>query len=292
MVLETRDLSIKIRGEEAVRSSSFSIPEGSITALIGESGSGKSLTACAVAGLLPDGASLSGEIIFRGEALNPSRIRELRGRYIAYVFQDAAAALNPVYTIGKQLRRILRKRETEGWLGRAGLGGKGKSYPFELSGGMQMRAELMMALSLSPALLIADEITASLDSGTAEAIMALVMKRKEEGCATLLITHDISMAARYSDRIAVMHAGETVEEGSSGEVLGHPLHPYTRALMESQRLEKDENGRFFTIPGRMPDPGRRPEGCTFRERCGEKCEERPSWRGDENHRVRCLHPLS
>ena len=292
MLLVLRDLSIRIKEEEAVRASSFSVPEGSVTALIGESGSGKTLTALAIAGLLPPEAETSGTITFCGEALDEGRIDKIRGRGISYVFQDPSSALNPVYTIEKQLRRIERSIDIEETLGKFALEGKGRSYPFELSGGMQMRAELMIASGLRPKLLIADEITASLDGKTASSIMNLLISSRKGKQAILFITHDISIAERYSDRIVVMHSGESVEEGSTEDVISHPFHPYTEALIRCSRLERMDDGRFFTIEGSMPSPAARPDGCTYKDRCDIACSGRCSWMDIDGHRVKCSHPLS
>ncbi len=294
MHLKIEDLRITIEGEEAVRSSSFSVPEGSITALIGESGGGKSLTAKAIAGLLPHRARAEGMILFDSQDLLAMSERDrdrLRGRGIAYVFQDAAASLNPVYTIGQQLSRITGHKDSSGIIRSFGLEGSDGKYPFELSGGMQMRAELMLASSLSPALLIADEITAPLDNASASSILALLSRSRPEGGSILLITHDIRRAAAAADRIVVMHAGVTVEEGGKAEVLSHPMHPYTQALLRCSRLEATGEGKLWTIPGSMPLPGERIEGCTFRSRCPFPCCDAPQWQGSGQHRVRCTHPL-
>ena len=294
MHLEIEDLRITIEGEEAVRSSSFSVPEGSITALIGESGGGKSLTAKAIAGLMPRRAKAEGHILLDGQDLLAMSERErdgLRGKGIAYVFQDAAASLNPVYTISRQLSRITKKKDNSAALRSFGLEGSGGKYPFELSGGMQMRAELMLASSLSPALLIADEITAALDNASVLSILTLLRRGKPHDGSILLITHDIRRAAAIADRIVVMHAGVTVEEGDRDEVLLHPMHPYTEALLRCSRLERTAEGELWAIPGTMPLPGERIEGCTFRTRCPSSCQDTPAWQGTSHHRARCSHPL-
>ena len=287
MLLEVQELSISIGKEEAVRSSSFSVPDTGITALIGESGSGKSLTALAISSLLPPGAAWRGRILFDGSPLDES----LRGKGISYVFQDAASALNPVYTLEKQLKRIDRNVDAERMLRAFGLEGAGHLYPFQLSGGMQMRSELMLSSALSPRLLIADEITAALDNASALSILTLLRRGKPHDGSILLITHDIRRAAAIADRIVVMHAGVTVEEGDRDEVLLHPMHPYTEALLRCSRLERTAEGELWAIPGTMPLPGERIEGCTFRTRCPSPCQDTPSWQGTSHHRARCSHPL-
>ena len=286
MLLEVQELSISIGKEEAVRSSSFSVPDTGITALIGESGSGKSLTALAISSLLPPGATWRGRILFDGRPVDES----LRGKGISYVFQDAASALNPVYTLEKQLKRIDRNVDAERMLRAFGLEGAGHLYPFQLSGGMQMRSELMLSSALPPRLLIADEITAALDGKTAAAIMDILSSLSRSGTAILLITHDIGVARAYADRIAVMHAGETVEEGDAGKVLSSPLHPYTEALLMCADMEKGKDGLFRTIEPAMPAIGERPEGCTYSKRCPHPCTETARWIGNASHRARCCHP--
>ena len=153
-----------------------------------------------------------------------------------------------------------------------------------------MRSELMLSSALSPRLLIADEITAALDGKTAAAIMDILSSLSRRGTAILLITHDIGIARAYADRIAVMHAGETVEEGDAGEVLSSPLHPYTKALLTCADMEKGKDGLFRTIEPAMPAIGERPEGCTYSKRCPHPCTETARWIGNASHRARCCHP--
>lgn len=291
MLLELRKLSITIDSCRIVQDASFTVPEGSITALIGESGSGKTLTAMAVSGLLRKNAAVSGSILLDGKPIDAASLGSLRGRTIATVFQDAASALNPVYTIEKQLRRADRNADVSAMLSSFGLAGKGRCYPFELSGGMQMRAEIMIASALSPRLLIADEITASLDERTASSIMDLIVSGKEKDSAVLIITHDISIARKYAENIVVMHAGESVEHGKKDDVLDHPLHPYTQALLRCSRLEKAD-GRFYAIERPMPHPSERGSTCTYRNRCSKECSAEHSWIDINGHFVKCLHPLS
>ena len=290
MLLELNDIKIAIDGEEAVRSSTFSIPEGSVTALIGGSGSGKTLTAKAIAGILPERAVRSGSIRFCGEDVTERNIAGIRGKGIAYVFQDASASLNPVYRIEKQLRRIVKTADAGNMLKAFGLEGKGRLYPFELSGGMQMRAVLMMAASLSPKLLIADELTASLDSRNASSVMEMLLSSRRKDGSMLIITHDISIAGRYADYIVVMHAGETVEEGKAAEVLGNPLHPYTAALIRCSKFTKAPDGRFHTIdeePAGKAIAG----GCAYGGHCRRACGGSISWLDLSGHKVRCSNPL-
>ena len=153
-----------------------------------------------------------------------------------------------------------------------------------------MRSELMLSSALSPRLLIADEITAALDGKTAAAIMDILSSLSRRGTAILLITHDIGIARAYADRIAVMHAGETVEEGDAGKVLSSPLHPYTEALLMCADMEMGKDGLFRTIEPAMPAIGERPEGCTYSKRCPHPCTETARWIGNASHRARCCYP--
>lgn len=290
MLLELNDIKVAIDGEEAVRSSSFSIPEGSVAALIGESGSGKTLTAKAIAGILPERAVRFGSIKFCGKELTERNITGMRGKEIVYVFQDASASLNPVYRIEKQLRRIVKTADADNMLKAFGLAGKGRLYPFELSGGMQMRAVLMMAAALSPKILIADEITASLDSRSASSVMEMLMTLRRKDGSMLIITHDISIAEKYADYIAVMYAGETIEEGKAADVLGNPLHPYTAALIRCSKFLKDAAGRFYTIDTAQ-EGKENTGGCAYDVNCRRACGGSISWLDFNGHKVRCSNPL-
>ena len=240
VLLSVSDLSIHRGKEEAVRSSSFSVYEGSITALVGESGSGKSMTALAIAGLLPSGFTASGSIIFDGRELLSCDVdmSSIRGRGITLMLQDAAEALNPVYKIGQQIRTVLKINGLEctddsvrKLLSDAGIAEAFNEYPHELSGGMRQRALAAFALAPAPRLLIADEITSSLDDENAHMIMRLIMGMAEERkSSVLMITHDLSLASQYASRIAVMHGGQTVEEGDASAVVDFPKHPYTEGI--------------------------------------------------------------
>ena len=236
VLLSVSNLSIRKGKEEAVRSSSFSVFRGEITALVGESGAGKSLTALALSGLLPAGFTASGSIVFSGRELLASpedSIRLVRGRGISLMLQSAADALNPVYRIGQQVRTVLRingrdssEENIRRILSEAGIEEAYDRYPHELSGGMRQRALSAIAMAPGPELLVADEITSSLDDDTAHMIMDLVRNMAAERSASvLMITHDLKLASEYASHIAVMHGGYTVEEGTAEDVLSSPMHP-------------------------------------------------------------------
>lgn len=301
VLLSVSDLSIHRGKEEAVRSSSFSVYEGAITALVGESGSGKSMTALAIAGLLPSGFTASGSIIFDGRELLSDDVdmASIRGRGIALMLQDAAEALNPVYRIGQQIRTVLKINGLEctdesvrTLLSDAGIAEAFDEYPHELSGGMRQRALAAFAMAPSPRLLIADEITSSLDDENAHMIMRLIMRMAEERkSSVLMITHDLSLASRYASRIAVMHGGQTVEEGDVSAVADFPKHPYTELLLRSSEFARDCSGKLFSIPGRMPLPREEVPGCSFASRCPyceDGCFKEIGLKSSGSHIWRCI----
>ena len=303
VLLSVSNLSIRKGKEEAVRSSSFSVFRGEITALVGESGAGKSLTALALSGLLPAGFTASGSIVFSGRELLTSpedSIRLVRGRGISLMLQSAADALNPVYRIGQQVRTVLRingrdssEENIRRILSEAGIEEAYDRYPHELSGGMGQRALTAIAMAPGPELLVADEITSSLDDDTAHMIMDLVRNMAAEWYASvLMITHDLKLASEYASYIAVMHGGYTVEEGTAEDVLSSPMHPYTSLLLRCASLEKDESGRLFSIPGKMPSPYDPVPGCSFSSRCPYRtvqCDHPVPVKREGSHSWRCIN---
>jgi peptide/nickel transport system ATP-binding protein len=249
-LLALSNLRIAIRGKTILDGISLSIRAGGITALTGESGSGKSMTALAVIGLLPEGAEVSGTIHMAGRdltALSETQMNDLRGREIGMVFQEPMTALNPVQTIGAQVAETLllhtgtSRTEAEARAGevlaRVGLPPDQiplSRYPHELSGGQRQRVVIAMAIALRPRLLIADEPTTALDVTTQAQILALLRRlAREDGMALMMITHDLAVVADMADHIAVMNAGEIVEQGPTEQVLREMHHPYTRALFEA-----------------------------------------------------------
>ncbi|MEJ2640618.1 MAG: ABC transporter ATP-binding protein [Desulfosarcinaceae bacterium] len=253
-LLEVRDLSITFRGErgpvEILRGVNFDLDAGETLGLVGASGSGKSVTAQAILGLIkrPPLLEMAGKVRFDGEDLVgmvPRRLRTVRGRQIAYIFQEPMSALNPVFTVGNQIAEMAVLHEGTGrrealrraldLLDEVGLPDPRRglnSYPFELSGGQRQRVMIAMALSCNPRILIADEPTPALDvSGQAQILRLLQRLQEERGMALLFITHDLRVMAEIADRIIVMQAGRIVEEASA-EILFHaPRHAYTRELL-------------------------------------------------------------
>nr|WP_245997718.1 ABC transporter ATP-binding protein [Streptomyces armeniacus] len=263
----------------------LALRERETLALIGESGSGKSMTAMAVMGLLaPDTARVGGSVRHRGTdllRLPPDELRARRGKHVAMVFQDALSALNPTLTVGFQIaetirahenatRRQARARAVE-LMGRVRIPDPARryhDYPHQFSGGMRQRIMIAMAVALTPDVLIADEPTTALDVTVQAQIMELLAGlRAETGSALLLITHDLGVAAGAADRVAIMYAGRLVEAGPVLPLYERPAHPYTRGLLDAvPRLDAALDG-LAPIPGAPPPPGRPPEGCAFHPRC-------------------------
>jgi microcin C transport system ATP-binding protein len=253
-LLEVRDLSIEFGPRRVVNRVSFSLDAGEKLALVGESASGKTVTALSLLRLIEE-ARLSGEISFDGRdvlAMTASDLRDLRGRDIAMIFQEPMTALNPIYAVGDQiaeslelhtgLRGAAARSEVLAALRRVGLveaERAARSYPHQLSGGQRQRAMIAMALACNPKLLIADEPTTALDVSIRRQILELLEKlRAETGMALLLITHDLNLVRRYADRVAVMEKGVIVEQGPTSQVTSQPRHPYTQKLVNS-RPERD-----------------------------------------------------
>lgn len=267
----------------AVDDVSFDIGEGETVALVGESGCGKSVTGLSLTRLVPPPAVYAGgRVVFRGRdvlTMDEGELRDLRGRRIAYVFQDPAESLNPVMTVGYQIEEAIRlhlpeadpKAEALKWLKRVGLSDPAvqyRAYPHQLSGGMQQRAMIAMALACHPELLVADEPTTALDVTIQAQIMDLLVKlQREVGMALLLITHNLGIVAGVAHRLYVMYAGRIVESGPVEEVLEAPAHPYTRGLLAAVP-SLEEAGRALTgIEGTVPNPMHLPPGCAFHPRC-------------------------
>ncbi len=290
-LLEVRDLEVRYPGKtgpvRAVDGLSFDLRRGESYALVGESGCGKSAAALALMRLVEPGRIAAGEIVFEGRdllGLTEREMRRIRGARIGIVFQDAAAALDPVMRVGSQVAEALRiqkglgreeaMREAVRLLGVVALADperQARSYPHELSGGMKQRVMLAIALSCAPALLIADEPTTALDVTTQAQILALLRRlRGELELTVLLITHDMGVVAENADRVGVMYSGKIVEEGPVGRLFEEPAHPYTRGLLRSIPGEGGGRARRLpTLPGTVPDPAHPPDGCRFHPRCPE-----------------------
>jgi peptide/nickel transport system ATP-binding protein len=310
--LEVHDLTVRVGAIEAVHNVTFNLPPGQRTGLIGESGSGKTLTALAIMGLLPDGISASGEVRYAGRnllALVERELCQIRGDRMAMIFQEPMTALNPVMSIGDQVAEPLqihrgtsRRSASEAALAmleRVKLPDareKMRAYPHQLSGGQRQRAMIAMATACSPDVLIADEPTTALDVTVQSDILALLLELvTERGMTLLLITHDLPVVANVCERVLVLYGGRIVEEGSVDAVFGAPRHPYTRALLDAIPPVDDEvrSRKLPAIPGSVPSLGEFPPGCPFRNRCpraDEACMEMPPLEGLA-HRAACWHPL-
>jgi len=312
-LLQADELVVELPGSDgAVRvvdGVSFEVPEGTTVGLIGESGSGKTMTALAVIGLLPDGATTGGELRWRGEDLlrvNADRRRRVRGHEISMIFQDPLAALNPSLTIGRQVGEILRRdgkpraevrRAVIDLLERAGVPDPARrmdSYPHEFSGGLRQRAMIALALAGNPALLLADEPTTALDVTVQARILGLLRDiQREQGLAMLLVSHDLRVIAHVAEQVVVMYAGRVAERGPAPRVLRRPAHPYTRALVRSVPAVRTRTALADPLPGAPATPANRPSGCAFHPRCPlarERCAvEVPSVREIEPGRWSACH---
>ena len=299
---------------KAVRGISFDVNQGEVLGIVGESGSGKSVTSLSIMGLLQHpGRVVDGEIFFQDQDIlsygkrRMRRVRRVRGKEIAMIFQDPMTSLNPVYTVGNQIMEMLQEHEDIGkgeakqraieMLRMVGIPSPEKrihNYPHEFSGGMRQRAMIAMAMSCSPKVLIADEPTTALDVTIQAQIFELMEKlKREHDTAIMLITHDMGVVSELADDVAVMYMGSIVERGSVREVLKYPAHPYTAALLRSiPILHKGRGQRLEPIRGSTPDPYDRPKGCQFAPRCDfccEKCRQEmpPEVPVCDGHAVRC-----
>jgi oligopeptide/dipeptide ABC transporter ATP-binding protein len=288
-LLEVRDLAIELRAPEgaarAVDGISLALEAGRVLALVGESGCGKSLTALAILGLLPDAARVAaGDIRYRGRSIltfGARAMRAFRGREVAIVFQEPMSALNPVMRAGEQVAEAIRAHEAVsaraareravGLLEAVGIpdpGRRAEAYPHELSGGMKQRVVIAIALAANPSVLIADEPTTALDATVQAQVLELLDRlRRERGLAVLLITHNLGVVAELADEVAVMYAGRIVERAPVADLFARPLHPYTRGLFGSLPRLGARKARLDAIPGTVPPPHARPSGCHFRTRC-------------------------
>ena len=284
----------------ALEGVSFEVREGEIFGLVGETGCGKSVTTYSTLRLLPStGRVHSGRITFAGESLldaSESRMREVRGGEIAMIFQDPLSALNPVMRVGDQIAESVwlhddlpdaeavaaRVEEVLGEVRMPDPAGAARAFPHELSGGMQQRVMIAMALAGRPKMLIADEPTTALDVTIQSQVLQLLRQLKQEaGLTVLLITHDLGVVAELCDRVAVMYAGTIVETAPVAELFGNPRHPYTQGLLAALPGTSDT---LAPIPGRVPDLLNPPSGCRFHPRCPlvvDRCHsEAPALRGD------------
>lgn len=314
-LLEMRDLTLDFETEDGVAKVldrvSFDIAEGEVFGLVGETGCGKTVTALAILRLLPRTALIRGGAIrFAGENLlakSDGEMARLRGSRMTMVFQDPATSLNPTFPIGDQVARVLtvhegldrdealaRAAELFGRVGLPDAGGLLRRYPHELSGGMQQRVMIAMALACRPKLLIADEPTTAVDVTLQAQILDLLLTLKAEfGLSVLLITHNFGIVAETCDRVGVMYAGTMAEVGRTSDVFREPLHPYTQSLMRALPRTGARGRPLQSIPGMVPSLLVPPTGCRFHPRCEfamktcaarrpELLEHRPG------HRAACL----
>ncbi len=275
------------RGEiTAIEEVSFSLKEGEILGIVGESGSGKSVTALTIMGLLPTPPAriAAGKVLFQGQELTQLSSREMqriRGPGIAMIFQEPMTSLNPVFSIGDQIMEtikahenlpaaVLRKRAID-MLDKVGIPSAARrldDYPHQMSGGQRQRVMIAIALACNPKLLIADEPTTALDVTIQAQILDLLMDLRDEfRMAIMIITHNMGVIAETADRVLVMYAGRVIEEAPVARVFDHPIHPYTRGLLECVPSITEDRARLIAIPGTLPDPARRPPGCRYSVRC-------------------------
>lgn len=288
-LIEIADLTVEFVGDgapvRALNGVSLGLDPGQVLCIIGESGSGKSVTLRALMRLLPERrARISGAIRFDGRdilAMPMPALRALRGREMAMVFQEPMTALDPVYTIGAQIAETVRRHMGLGkadararaleMLERVGVPSAARrldAYPHELSGGLRQRAMIALALSCGPQLLLADEPTTALDATVQIQVLLLLRQlQRELGMAIVFVTHDLGVAAEIADRVAVMYAGRIVEEGPVIEVLTDPIHPYTQGLLASSVERATPGEEIAAIRGAPPDLGALPPGCSFAPRC-------------------------
>lgn len=287
-LVEVSDLRVKFISREAtvhaVNQVSFAARRGEVLCILGESGSGKSVTLRSLMRLLPRQARVEGRVRVNGRdvlAMRSRELRDLRGGLVAMIFQEPMTALDPVYTVGQQIGETVRRhtgcdrraararaRELLELVRIPSAERRLDAYPHELSGGLRQRAMIAMALSCDPQLLLADEPTTALDATVQVQVLILLRRlQRELGMGMIFVTHDLGVAAEVADRIAVMYAGRIVEIGPVAQVLSAPLHPYTAGLLAStvhgQRRDQD----IDAIPGSPPDMRRLPPGCSFAPRC-------------------------
>jgi peptide/nickel transport system ATP-binding protein len=295
----------------AIQDINFEIYPGEVLGVVGESGSGKSLTMKSIMGILPENAMIEkGKVLYKGVNilnLKEREKRKLRGKEISMIFQDPMTALNPLRTVEYHLKEVISRHQGGGklysrekaieMLKKVGIRNaeeRMKQYPHEFSGGMRQRVLIAMALSCEPSLLIADEPVTALDVTTQVQILNLLKKlQTEHQMATILITHDLGVTSDMCTRVIIMYGGHIMEEGTKNQIIFHPNHPYTRALLRSSMdREKGVAKRLYTIEGYPPSLYEHLQGCPFEKRCrfaSEKCRnEVPEYQYyEDGHRTLC-----
>ena len=288
-LLEVRDLYLEFKTSrgilKALNGITFDVQHGEVFGLVGETGCGKTVTGLSILRLLPHSASITkGEVFFEGTnllGLSHGEIEAVRGNKIAMIFQDPSTSLNPVFSVGSQIQRVVRQhlhlsnkqsvakaRDTLTAVGLPDVDRILGSYPHQLSGGMQQRVMIAMALSCNPRLLIADEPTTALDVTIQAQILKLLGElQKKFDVSLILITHNLGIIAQTCNRLAVLYGGRVAESGSTADIFNHPQHPYTIGLMKAIPHLGGRGKKMATIPGTVPNnPGAMP-GCTFEPRC-------------------------
>jgi oligopeptide/dipeptide ABC transporter ATP-binding protein len=315
VVLEVEDLHTYCFSRygvvKAVDGVSFSLRQGEVLGIVGESGCGKTMTALSLLRLVPRPAAriVKGAIRLEGENLldkTERQMRQIRGRRISMILQDPQTSLNPVFTIGNQLIEAIRIHHQDGHrsLVRRAVDGlrqvrlaaperRVQDYPHQMSGGMKQRVVGAIAISCEPKVIIADEPTTALDVTIQAQYLRLLREIQEEtNLAVIFITHDFGVVAKMCDRVMVMYAGRAVETGPVREIFNHPSHPYTQALLNSVPSMDDDVERLYSIDGQPPALWDLPEGCRFAPRCpyaDDRCREQypPSFTVGEGHRADC-----
>jgi peptide/nickel transport system ATP-binding protein len=318
VLLSVRELCVRFMGGRevtAVRDLSFDLAQGEVLALLGESGSGKSVTLRALLRLhAPRQTRITGSVKMGGQdvlAMDAAALQRYRGGTVSMVFQEPGLAFDPVYTIGQQIGEAVRAHEGIGaaaarqralqMLDRVQMPQARRrldAYPHELSGGMRQRAMIALALVCGPRLLLADEPTTALDATVQIQILLLLRElQRETGMAVIFVTHDIGAAVEVADRVAVMYAGRFVEEGGVAPMVREPRHPYTAGLLAASAVQAHRGRPLPAIPGSPPDLADLPEGCAFAPRCAAAspaCAQQPVLRrqtGPQGERAwACWHP--
>ena len=313
-IVEIRDLHVRFKGERnvyALNGVDISLAQGEVLGLLGESGSGKSVTLRALLRMLPPRRTdMSGSIKVDGQdvmTLEGAALEHLRGGTVSMIFQEPMLALDPVYTIGDQIAESVVKHENASFaqgrqralemLERVRIPSPKRrldAYPHEMSGGMRQRAMIALALACRPKVLLADEPTTALDATVQIQILLLLRElQREFGMAVIFVTHDIGVAVEISDRIAVMYAGRIVESGTLREVVKTPSHPYTRGLLSSTLHGAHKGKRLEAIPGAPPRLDQMPVGCSFAPRCNQfsqacSVDAIPLIELEQGHHARCI----
>jgi oligopeptide/dipeptide ABC transporter ATP-binding protein len=315
VLLEVRDLFLEFktsRGRlKALNGITFDVQSGEVFGLVGETGCGKTVTGLSILRLLPRSASITGgQVIFEGVdllTLGRSEIESVRGKKIAMIFQDPSTSLNPVFTVGSQIERVIHQHmkvtkqqaaakalEVLAAVGLPDVERIMSSYPHQLSGGMQQRVMIAMALSCNPRLLIADEPTTSLDVTIQAQILRLLRGlQKKFDVSVILITHNLGVIAQTCDRLAVLYGGRVAESGSTRDIFNSPQHPYTRGLMNAIPRPGSRGKKMATVPGMVPSNPGAMTGCTFAPRCEfafERCraESPPLFEVGKGHLSACF----